>query len=188
MRTNTMLALAATLSVLYSFGLVVASQELHAAGFATPMPSVAPQVATAPRLPYDPPRPWHPEPVPTVAPTPVPPWWLPPRPAPDLPPAPLTLTWQDDGRAYRMAVHQRLFLDLGSPSVYASSSDTRVLRPVPRLRPLPQGGAADQPFEAVAPGWATLTATTRFRCPPSTTCVQPAIAQRMFHIVVRVDP
>lgn len=187
MRTNTLLGLAAALAVLYILALVVAGQELQAAGVAAPA-AVATPAPQLPRLPYDPPRPWYPEPVPTAAPTPAPPWWLPtlPTPTPALPLAPATVTWQDDGRAYSMPVHQQFYLDLGSPPTYASSSNPAVLRPLPYPRPLAQGGVAGQIFEAVAPGWATVTATSGFRCPPGAMCVQPAIAQRVFHVTIRV--
>src|SRR5579859_6475892 len=181
MRTNTLLGLAAALAALYIVVLVAAGQGLEAAGIATPTPSIPTSAPVPPRLPFDPPQPWYPAPVPT--PTPVPPWWLPstPTPRPDLQSAPPIVTWQDDARANRMTIHQQFYLDLGSPSLYASSSDTSVLRPVPWLRPPPQGGS-DRIYEAVAPGWATLTATNRFRCPPGAMCIQPAIAQRAFHV------
>jgi len=92
----------------------------------------------------------------------------------------------NDGGVYRMTVGQQFHLDLGSPSYTVSISDPAVLRLLPWLRPLPEG-SLDQIYEAVSPGTATLIASSRFRCPPGAMCVQSAIAQRLFHITVRVD-
>jgi hypothetical protein len=145
------------------------------------------------RLPYDDWRPLPPA-LPTPTPGYRPPWQFPtptPTPLQVYPPAPVVLTWSDDGATYGMRIGQVVSLNLGNAYVRAASSNPSVLRLEPSpLQELPVPGARplfpNPSFRAIGVGWATITATNGYPCPPNAVCAQPAMPVRVFRVTVYV--